>query len=228
MSQVPSLTPMNPPALAPMAPTLAPMGGAPAAPVAGVATLQGGVADLTPPAGTQDAQGNAVAGGQASGAAGQVGADGQPVTTKKRRTSTRTKFRADDTAPKLDTGDVQSKGYSFSKHLPLGKDDFADEALYWDYKADTAERSARKHRQTADQIRAGGSPESRKNLAKVSKALEAFNNTRKQLIETFGEAKVNEMLAGMAAQAGFILPGNGQAGPAATGQPVTPGVAGTL
>lgn len=85
-------------------------------------------------------------------------ATGESGEAKAKRTpKPRIKYRGDDQA-KLT---AMPEDYS-SKFLPLSKDDFADEATYYDFQAVQWQKKADRARQTAEDIRSFGSPEERK------------------------------------------------------------------
>ena len=121
-----------------------------------------------------------------NGASG--GADGEK---KKPTPPKREKFRKDGDA-KLDHIPVE---WSPGKHLPLSKDDFTEEALFYDFKQHRLQLSADKMGQMAAECRAGGTPEQRKARQKFLQQAKSFQEMQKKLIEQMGEGAVAELLA---------------------------------
>jgi hypothetical protein len=175
----------------------------------------------------------------ASPVAGQAAADGtatgEPV--KKTRTSTRTKFRADGepkiaaskeplTSFAIETvgadGQPERREWNAKKHLPIGKDDFEDEANYWDWKAEQSKATVRRAEQAAQTCRAGGTAEQRKAVKKMTSVYDQMAAMQKTLTEQLGPEAVQALLAKLAAQSGAVMPLGGLAAgsaPVAAGSP---------
>lgn len=133
----------------------------------------GNVATLDPPVAQQ------VAGhtGEHTGETGETG------DKPKRTPKPRIKYRADN-APKLT---VIPEDYS-SKFLPLSKDDFEDEATYYDFQAVQWQKKADSARQKAEDIRSFGSPEERK----AAEALRKMQDKMQALLAKMREGGMTE------------------------------------
>lgn len=101
----------------------------------------------------------------------------------KRKAPDRVKYRADD-APLL----TEVPTDWTSKFLPLSKGDFADEAVYWDFKSGQLQKSADKARQNAENIRAFGSPEERK----AAEQLQKFQKKMDDMVAKMRESGLSE------------------------------------
>lgn len=85
------------------------------------------------------------------------------------------------------------------KHLPLGKSDFADEAVFFDWKAEQAQRQANRFAKLARECREGGTEEQRKAKKKFAKMRDQMEAMQQELIATLGPDAVQEFLARLAA-----------------------------
>ena len=93
-------------------------------------------------------------------------------------------------------------GFSSTKHEPLKKEDFKEDAMYYDWKADSLEKSAGRYRVNAELCRTFGDEEQRKAAIKLDKTRRAMQEMQSKLEEQFGPEVVKELLARMDASTG--------------------------
>jgi hypothetical protein len=182
----PNLAPVAPPVAAPqpLPPNVAPQGVSPLAAQLGV-----NPGDVTGP--TAPPMAGPPITGPVEPAAGAT--DEAP---KKRNRKPRAIYRAADAA-KLEAVPAD---WNAKDHLPLSKDDFANEALFFDFKAAQSEKAAANWKQLAADVRAGKTGDQKKNLDKFAKALKLLKEMEPMLRASLGDAEFERMAAAAAQQ----------------------------
>ena len=185
------------------APVAAPTPVSPVAQALGVPSPVGApvAAPVLPPAGVPgDVTGPTGSPANATVAPPIVGSDAPVAATgaeapKKRNRKPRLVYRADG-APKLEAVPTD---FNAKTHLPMAKDDFANEALYWDWKAAELEKSVAVARKNAQDCREGRGGEQKKALDKAAKAVKLLQEMEPVLRAAMGDAAYEQWKAAQAA-----------------------------
>jgi hypothetical protein len=167
-------------------------------------TIPGQPGQQVPPsaavAGVTQSEATAAPGSTASGDAG-----GEAVKKTRKPRAPKEKYVGRDAAGNPAKLETPPTDWSGKKHLPLSKDDFASEAVFYDFKAMQAAKQSDKYKQLAADCRLGGDSETRKLKKKADKLRETVSDNFAKLAERLGPDAVKELLQRLVSETGAAL-----------------------